>query len=346
MDPSFPPVVDLSEWAGGGGARDADIGRAWDAAFSQYGFAVVVGHGINDSSINRLRGEAVNFFAQPRLEKMRHHRGPYGCPEGGYTPVSGEAVSNSLHWGIDSDSSTATKDLVESYVVQVGSKVQENAAIPMADEYIHSMRLLLRRLFEISSLALGLPDIHFFDKYFDPTHPEAVGKQNPSLTLRLAHYPPVEGTVGGCPQADGTRYGAHTDYLTYTILCPDSGDWAGGGAGGLEMRVCGEWRPVQLPEAAAGGLVINAGDLIQRWTNDRWLSPVHRVVNPVPGSMASRAPRLSLVFFSGPLLDASISTISIKEGTPASEGGEGGHSRYEAVVTSEYLARKINPTAS
>lgn len=65
------------------------------------------------------------------------------------------------------------------------------------------------------------------------------------------------------------QYGAHTDYLTYTVLNADSSDWSRDGAGGLQVLVGDEWLPLRVPDKAAGGLIVNAGDLIQRWTNDR-----------------------------------------------------------------------------
>jgi isopenicillin N synthase-like dioxygenase len=103
--------------------------------------------------------------------------------------------------------------------------------------------------------ALELSDGHF-DRFM----------QHPTCTTRLLHYPPQPATVApgqiGC--------GAHTDWGALTLLAQDD-------AGGLQVqRREGSWMDVTpLP----GALVVNIGDMMQRWTNDRWRSTLHRVVN-------------------------------------------------------------------
>lgn len=278
--PPFPPVIDLSGWTRGA-AEHAAISRQWDEAFSAYGCAVIVGHGVGQDRVDAMRQQASCYFTQPLELKLQDHHGPYGCPEGGYTPLRGEAVSKSLH----DDSSSGTKsssknqkDNVESYVVHYSSSraSTDGAALPLATEYMDAMRRLLGLLHEVSSEALGLPNAQFFDKYFDSAHLEAAGKRDPSFSLRLAYYPPASPVSSGSTEVNPRRdspmrlqYGAHTDYLTYTVLNADSSDWSRDGAGGLQVLVGDEWLPLRVPDKAAGGLIVNAGDLIQRWTNDR-----------------------------------------------------------------------------
>jgi isopenicillin N synthase-like dioxygenase len=137
------------------------------------------------------------------------------------------------------------------------------------------------------------------------------------------------------------RYGPHTDYMGYTILRADPGDWRDGACntGGLEVWLDAEekWAPVIIPpEHSDTALVVNAGDLFQRWTNDKWKSALHRVSNPAPGSAAWERDRFSIVFFSGPMDDVLIETIS---------GAEDGHVKYAPVRAGDYLLSKISPTA-
>ena len=102
-----------------------------------------------------------------------------------------------------------------------------------------------------------------------------------SSSLRVIDYP-----AGG---GGGTRAGAHRDYGVLTLIHSD--------AAGLEVETrSGEWAPVQAPP---GGYVVNIGDLLQRWSNDRWVSTLHRVVG---NSSAPR--RQSLVFFHNPRSEA------------------------------------------
>jgi isopenicillin N synthase-like dioxygenase len=109
--------------------------------------------------------------------------------------------------------------------------------------------------------------------------------------LRLIHYPPrrtltpAEGQLG-C--------GVHTDYGTVTVLADD-------GVGGLQvMRRDGTWIDVAVPTEA---LVVNLGDLMAVWTNDRWVSNPHRVVNP------PEVDRYSMPLFVTPPFNATISCL-------------------------------------
>jgi hypothetical protein len=80
-------------------------------------------------------------------------------------------------------------------------------------------------------------------------------------------------------------------------------------AGGLEVRTrAGDWIAV---ETEPGNFVVNIGDLLMRWTNDRWVSNTHRVANPPP-SVAAPAKRLSIAFFHQPNYDALIECIAPK----------------------------------
>ena len=112
---------------------------------------------------------------------------------------------------------------------------------------------------------------------------------------------------GGDDAGDGgaLRYGAHTDYQTFTVLRADPE------VGGLQVQLAdGRWlnAPREADAPARDGdeplLFVNAGDLTARWTNGRWRSAPHRVVN----TEIARA-RRSLVFFTGPDDDAEISPI-------------------------------------
>jgi isopenicillin N synthase-like dioxygenase len=107
-----------------------------------------------------------------------------------------------------------------------------------------------------------------------------------SASLRVIDYPAGAG---------GARAGAHRDYGCLTIIRSD--------AGGLEAQTRdGEWLPVQPP---SGGFVVNIGDLMQRWTGDRWVSTLHRVV----GAEGESPRRQSLVFFHNPRADVVIETL-------------------------------------
>jgi len=133
---------------------------------------------------------------------------------------------------------------------------------------------LMSLLMELTELALELPTGFF----------TANSYAQPGTLLRVAYYP-----VSANADA-ALRYGAHTDYDGFTILNRDEHDAA------LQIRTTeGEWINVSSPP---GTLTINIGDLLARWTNDRWRATIHRVGNSPAGT--APAARLSLAYFTGP----------------------------------------------
>ena len=135
----------------------------------------------------------------------------------------------------------------------------------------------------------------------------------------MTNYPdqdkaPVEGQL---------RAGAHTDYGALTLLKSENKP------GSLEvMNKSGQWEAVpMLPNT----YVVNIGDLMARWTNDRWVSTMHRVGNP-PREQAMGSRRQSLIFFFHPNYDARIECIPSCFGDKA---------KYGPITTSEHLMSKI-----
>jgi isopenicillin N synthase-like dioxygenase len=112
----------------------------------------------------------------------------------------------------------------------------------------------LRRLF---ALALDLPEDWFEDAF-----------RGHSSSMRVINYPAPEEE----PEPGQLRAGAHTDYGCMTILRTEDA------AGGLQVQTrAGEWLDVQ---AVPGSFVVNLGDMVARWTNDRWTATLHRVAIP------------------------------------------------------------------
>ena len=147
-------------------------------------------------------------------------------------------------------------------------------------------------------------------------------------TLRLLHYPPVApgGFKGG-----QVRAGAHTDYGSLTLLFQDQ-------AGGLQVERPDGWvdvRPIQ------GTMVVNAGDLLARWSNDMIKSTKHRVVQPpLKGSEVDEGhpARYSMAYFGNPDFDKWI------EALPGTWEGDRGGKKYEGVNSGEYLFQRLAAT--
>ncbi len=152
-------------------------------------------------------------------------------------------------------------------------------------EYFAAMSTLAQSLMRIFALALGLPETFFDDKI----------DKHISM-FRSLSYPDLKGAV----EPGQMRAGAHTDYGSLTIVKPDNA------LGGLQARNRqGEWVNVPFVE---GGFAVNIGDLMMQWTNDQWISTLHRVVNPPTDSPADNG-RQSLVFFHQPNYDALIECL-------------------------------------
>ena len=325
------PCVSLASYpAGAGASRDAGLASAWSDAMHTLGMLAITDHGVSDATIATLHSCALAFFRQPLDAKMAAcvHSG-YGS--GGYVPQGVEAVARST------GDSRAPADAVESFVFNHGGdqrgdqrdqdqhRTRTNPAeARLRDavrDYWRQLEQLLGLLMQLSAEALGY-DGRFFEEYFDP----------PKCNLRLAYYaPPPAGAIedvdseqnSQAPKIERSnrspqqRYGAHTDYTGFTILRAD--------APGLQVQLSdGTWVSVSCPP---NSLIVNAGDLIERWTNDLWRSPPHRVVfSPVE--------RLSLVFFTGPKSSTKIEALP---GTATAERP----SRYEPTTAGEHLYMKL-----
>jgi isopenicillin N synthase-like dioxygenase len=348
------PIIDLSS------PYKQALHQEWDSAFRRFGCCILTGHGLSAEELNQMKAEATSFFSQPLENKMLFNFGPYGNERGGYTPQAGEAVSRSTRntstSDADSAQSTLPSDPVESFVLNSKNCHHHTNTLPFSGVYFNKCEELVHRLHRLSTGALGIAapkneiDYDYFRKYYCASDKDTVGSADPSYALRLAYYPPQQRGLAAESQQEqvdsgdvASRYGAHTDYMGFTILRPDESDWSDDieGAGGLEVfdNISSCWIPVKLPDhIKKTALIINAGDLIQRWTNDRWTSPLHRVSGPKPHSAAAKQDRTALVFFSGPMADALITVC------PAC-CSEQDTSKYEPVVALDYLMAKLNPTS-
>ncbi|MBA1234953.1 isopenicillin N synthase family dioxygenase [Stutzerimonas nitrititolerans] len=283
------PVIDLGPFLTGDAAARREVARQFGAAFETFGFASIVNHGVDAALVERMYREAERFFAQPFADKLVWNP-PEQTKGRGYLPLGIESVAATL-------AGETPPDLCEALVFASLQRERAGQGLPniwpteppmlgeTVNAWFDAMYLLCRRLMQLSALALELPDA-----YFDVSHRE------PSLTLRFVNYPDQP----EAPREGQLRYGAHHDYGGLTILRPDQ---APGG-----LQVCGldgQWRDVNAP---ADAFVINVGDLMARWTNDRWRSTLHRVINP-PRTLTGSTRRLSLVAFTGPAAGTEVACL-------------------------------------
>jgi isopenicillin N synthase-like dioxygenase len=290
------PVLDVGPFL-----RGAPAGAALPAAIAQaceqIGFFTIVGHGVDPELVARTLRLAREFFALPIQEKAAVRPARPGQPRGfraigdeGLAYTRAEAAAFDLKEvfqvgpAFDDSAYYRAPDALPHFIPNVYPARPEGMAAAV-EAYYGAMERLATQLMEACALALGLPRAWFVPKI--DRHISA---------LRIIHYPPQP----DAPAAGQLRAGAHSDYGTLTLLLSENVS-----AGLQVLNKRGDWVDVHAPP---GSYVINVGDLLMRWTNDRWISTLHRVVNP-PAERAAADRRLSLVFFHHPNYDAEVRCI-------------------------------------
>ncbi len=319
------PVFDLSRFEQAEAAGRKALGREVDEICRATGFLAVSGHSVPQAVIDAVWSKARDFFDQS-AELKDKVRAPYPGYPYGYLGAGAEALAKSK--GADTP-----PDLKESFnggPLSVPKGLTDPQALafcyaetiwPEAPDgfvdawkaYYAAMEDLAARIMRVFAVALDLPEGHFQPMI-----------DRPISALRALNYPETDTP----PLAGQLRAGAHTDYGSLTILLPQPG------SGGLQIFTPeGDWREVPPVE---GAFVINIGDLMALWTNDRWVSTLHRVVNTDVGATRS-ARRQSLAFFHQPNWHQEIACIET-----CLEQGEA--PRYQPVQSGPYLMGKFNAT--
>jgi isopenicillin N synthase-like dioxygenase len=316
------PTVDISAYVGAGTAEErAAAAAAFDEAARTVGFVQVIGHAVPTEITDAFAAALNEFFDLPLDAKVTYRTPPE--VNRGYAPPKTESLSLSLGLA----PSNRMHDFFEAF--NIGAAVSDfpELDLPLADypeniwpdaeapgfpaavsAYFDEAARVARTLTTLFADALGLP-AGFFEGYTD--HSLDV--------LRMNNYALDEGLV----ELDGelTGMGAHTDYGIVTVL------WADQVAGLQVLGSDGSWNDV-MP--ADGALLINLGDLMARWTNERWMSTVHRVKPPIVDGKIKR--RRSAAFFHDGNVDAVIETLPtcVGDGSP-----------YAPITVGEHIQAKL-----
>ncbi len=305
------PIIDLDTWRSGDPTTQKAVARELDYAMQESGFLMLANHGVPPELGADLRTAAKEFFSLPFEVKAKYETTVGGR---GWLPSGKEA--NSFD-GEDPDASRP--DMKESYTIG-RNHLSGNADI---DDYwfqpnvwptevpeleLHAVRYmdvmygLYDELLRICGEALDLGREWFIDR-----------TSNGSRTLNINRYPALEET--GDPQDGQFRVGPHTDWSIFTLLDRQVG------YGGFQVESDGEWFDAPFVE---GTLVVNIGDLMARWTGDRWCSTRHRVLPPQ--KEAPKEELISLIQFCDANVDAVIepmpAPIGKNTGLPSIQAGE------------------------
>ncbi|NYF97431.1 isopenicillin N synthase family dioxygenase [Janibacter cremeus] len=322
MSATGVPIIDLSPFEGPDAEESRNVELAVKEACENIGFLVVTGHGVPDDVILRMRQVSTAFFDLPERLKRQSVSEPGQTM--GWVPSQKESLAATRE-------EDTPPDLKESFDIRRPDAPEDeyyNSGMgqyffrPMVwpkdpdefretwTEYYHEMERLAQRVMRLFAGALNLPHDFFADKLDRSVD-----------YLRCVNYPAQDEE----PLPGQLRAGAHTDYGTLTLLMTDDAP------GGLQVQApTGEW--VDAPNVP-NAYVINIGDMMSKWTDGRWVSTVHRVVNP-NDSVRGSSRRLSIPFFQNPNYDALIAPISPHDGT--------NQKPQEVFMAGEWLMAKQN----
>ena len=300
------PELSLRDFTDGdAAARDlfvADLYRG----FQHFGFIILKDHAVSPALLRDAYDLSAQYFAQSEAEKMTHYVGADG--QRGYTPFGREHAKDSL-----------TPDLKEFW--HVGREFDQ--ASPLATlyppnvwpEFPSEFKSVMMKLYEALEeaghvmLEALAPSLDVSSDYF-----RALSTDGNSI-LRILHYPPVSENA----DPNAVRAAAHEDINLITILVAANGS-------GLQLLTReGEWLPIETdPE----NLIVDAGDMLARITNDVIPATTHRVVNPSGPNVS----RYSMPFFMHPRSDATLACI---------ESCRGDGAKYAEISADEFLKQRL-----
>ncbi len=304
------PSVDLSDFLSDDPLRKQKFINEIGKAYEEIGFVALKNHFLSDKLVENLYQEVKAFFALPTEIKEHYEIDGLGGQRG-YTSFGKEHAKGKKegdlkefwHFGQEPDTDA---NLIEEYPknVQVGELKDFNTTGMEAYRMLEKTGIYVLRALAIY---IGL-DENYFDHW----------ASNGNSILRPIHYPPIKEEPKGA-----VRAGAHGDINLITLLM-------GASTGGLQVqRKDGEWIDA-IPQEDE--LVINVGDMLERHTNNKLRSTIHRVVNPPKEQWGK--PRYSIPFFMHPRSDMKLNCLEecITNDNPK---------QYDDITAGEFLHQRL-----
>jgi len=321
MTTDVVPIIDFAPLQTGNAVDRKDIATRVGRACEDIGFFMVGGHGIAHHTIERAYSMALSFFDLPEGQKLLSLK-PAVDINRGYSPFRsrtvGAEIDQALKPSLQEGFAIGQPDVPDEAYFQGPQALnnfapdiwptQPNGFEEAMRAYYRSMENLSQTIVNVFADALSLPREFFADKM-----------SHHISTLRLVHYPALQGEL----EPGALRSGEHSDTGVLTILLIDENP-------GLQVKSrTGDWVDIkQVPDV----FIVNIGDMMMQWTNDRWVSTRHRVVNPLEGA-GGVARRLSIPYFSQPNYDATIACIETCTGPDNPP-------KYKPVTSGEHRLRR------
>lgn len=353
------PVIDLASWTRLSSSSSSsstsmlslskeqiDVVDQVRDACENIGFFMITNHGFDQDVMDDAFQASQRFFDQPAAEKLKHKTWneveyPYGY-EQSESLVKGRQLDDDDGGGDDGDDKMtasselpAMKDLKETYSIGPSNP---SSGMPQRWYYNSTTTADFRKSIELyyehmEDVAMTLLEI--FAVALDESPIFFVDKMNKHMSaLRLVHYYPLEDPKYS---QHVVRAGAHTDYGALTILAArDVGlevllrsNNSSSGSSHNGRRARGQWFPVPI---IRNTLIINLGDLMQRWTNDKWVSTLHRVAMPSTDALEER---YSIAFFVNVNGDTLIEPLR-----SCRDGDSDDNHKYSIITAGEHLMAK------
>ncbi|WP_392531530.1 isopenicillin N synthase family dioxygenase [Nostoc sp. C117] len=288
------PIIDLTAFTNGNATTRQAVVKQIYQACHEIGFMYLQNSGISKDLIEQVFSYSKSFFNLPLEVKQKQ--------------AWSDEFSNTGYVAIERERLNPNKpgDLKEAFNVGKQGAVNIDACIV---GFYDSCTELANTVLQTFALALELPKDFFTTRHNQHNH-----------TLRSLHYPPLQAQ----PKLGQVRAGEHSDYGSITLLFQDD-------IGGLEVQTTsGEWiEAVAIPDT----VIVNTGDLMQRWTNHVFCSTKHRVM--IPSDERVKQSRYSVAFFCHPNDDVEIACL---------ESCQKQHPIYPPILAGEYLLQRLQAT--
>lgn len=283
------PSLDLADFTSGDATRKAKFVAELGSAYENIGFVSIKNHGLSDALVANLYGSIQKFFTLPDDVKKKYEilelSGQRGYISKGREKAKDHAVADLKEFYHVGQTVTDPNDSIKNeYPDNIfPSEMPEFATYTL--EAYRTLEAAGVQMLRAIAIYLGL-DENYFDSRV---------KFGNSI-LRPLHYFPIENPDLLPP--DAVRAAAHGDINLITLLM-------GASAEGLQvLRRDGAWIPITaLPEQ----VVVNVGDMLERLTNKKLKSTIHRVVNPPREKMGTS--RYSIPFFMHPRAEMDLTCL-------------------------------------
>ena len=329
------PIIDMGPWVSGSGSEEEKFRVAQEIydAFRTIGFVIVVNHGVAGDNASGATGTTAKAFEQSKaffsLSKEEKLRSAYKDPASnrGYISMGQEKLDAALpdiketfDIGFEGEAAYQNEWPTEA----LGNRNFRDAMLACFSEYDRLHLAILRAL----ARGMGLGNDDYFTPLCDGNH------QN----LRLLHYPECDRDA--ITKQGQKRGGIHTDYGTLTLVSQQKV------SGLVAQKLDGSWASVP---PYPGGIVVNVGEMLQRWSNDILRATPHQILDDDPLSTSSndahdappktaRVPeRYSIAFFCNANKETSLECLPVCS-------GPGRPPRYEPINAHAYLTMRLAST--